>query len=263
MESAEAAPCPVTLVTGFLGAGKSRLVRRLCAGGIAEARFDDWAGLHAGLRTFPHGGLPEPAPAPLVVELSAAADPVRAAHAVACAPGMRLAGLIAVVDAAMLGRILVDPAIAPLAMHQLRAASRIVLSRCGGDPGKTAHAIARISPAPVIAMDEADPFELLTPHEVRPGPAGPPPPFETWAWSRPAPVDRAALERMLAAPPPGLWRLTGEVRLAAGGLAVDLTGGATDLRPRARVERGRIAAVGIAPAFRRAAMDAAWAEVTG
>jgi G3E family GTPase len=156
-------PIPVTLLTGFLGAGKTTYLNACLRRGIPpgslilvndfgdinidaeliEYRDEQILRLSNGCICCTLGGSLaeqlaqvlrlEPPPAALYVEASGIADPARIVDTITVSPRLQLAEVVCLVDASQAGRQARDPLCADAWRRQLRAASRVVVNRIGAD----------------------------------------------------------------------------------------------------------------------------------
>ncbi len=154
-----AAPLPLTVLGGFLGAGKTTLVNALLRGarGLRLAVLvNDFGGVNVdaamieatagGTVALTNGcvccavgddlaaGLAaalgrRPAPDHVLVEASGVADPGAIAAIAQVDPELRLAGVVVLVDATSIAERLADPRLADTARRQLRAAELLVLTK--------------------------------------------------------------------------------------------------------------------------------------
>lgn len=250
------APLPVTVIAGYLGAGKTSLVNHLLrhAGGrrimvlvndfgdiaidadLLESTQEDTLSLANGCVCCTLGAdlmyaLADaldrrPRPDCLVIEASGVAQPRKIAEAARAEPEMRYCGIVTLVDAANIAATLADPRIGAQAADQIAAADLLVLTKTDLAPRAPAEAaIRRLSAAPlVVALRGAlDPDLVLE----RPASAAPGVPqghhhhdhgetYRSWSYAGPAWLDPAGIERLLGTPLSGLYRLKGRVRLVDG-----------------------------------------------
>ena len=200
MPEAASAPgrIPLTVVGGFLGAGKTTLVNRILAGlagiraavlvndfgsvNIDAALIADHDGktisLANGCACCSIGGdLAEalvdvmgraPAPQWIVVEASGVADPWRIAQVGLADPGLELDGVVVLVDCAAAPAQLDDPRLEDTLARQIRAADMVVLNKRDLVDESDARAmrarIATLAPAvPVLEAAHSEvPPEALT-----------------------------------------------------------------------------------------------------
>ncbi len=214
-------------VTGFLGAGKSALAERLRAA----------------------------LPGCEIVEAGGGDAPV-------AAPGP----VVAVADAANLSGCLGDALIGPLVGAQLRAAGLVVLSRTDLVPATAAlDALAGVTGAPVV---EAPPGDLpaglaarIAALPVEPdGEPTAPVAFAEWRYAGPATIREDALEALLQKRPPGLYRLSGQVRTGKGGIEVEAVGRLRQTRPIPEPAETVLVAIGPRARFRPDRMALAFSD---
>lgn len=215
-DTGAASRAAVLLVAGFLGAGKTSIVRAL----TAEAPGADAAASPFGERPASPGGTQGPGPS--VIE----ASPF-------LVPGSGPDGQVTVtaVDAINAAENLADPALRDLVAGQIRAADLIVLT-CGdvADPAPARKAVAGLTGAPVIeAHTEADIAGAILGRAVRRSgpdrrPADHGAAFTVWTYSGPAVLTKAAMTGFVSRRPKGAYRVRGKVRLTEDGGRVDIFG---------------------------------------
>ena len=150
---------PLTVIGGFLGAGKTTLVNRLLSGthgvriavlvndfgrinidaALIRSRTEDTISLANGCacctiagdltRTLLQLAAREDPPEAIVLEASGLADPVGIAQVALANPALRLDGILAVVDAETATRLAADPDCAATFMAQASAADLVILSK--------------------------------------------------------------------------------------------------------------------------------------
>ena len=255
MRASGATRTPLTVLGGFLGAGKTTLVNALLRqasglrltvlvndfgsvnidaaliatasgdtialtnGCVCCAVSDDFAaGLAAALDR-------RPAPDHLLIECSGVADPAAMAAIAQVDPELTLAGVVVLADATSVAARLADPLLVDTLRRQLRAAELLVLTKTDL-AGDTAALAAQLRPlAPRAAMTCATHGDLpiavaLGEHAAGPRAAAPPARHRTLFGSvtlRPRrPLDAAALRAVLDALPDGVLRAKGILPLADG-----------------------------------------------
>lgn len=290
-------PLPVTVISGYLGAGKTSLVNHLLrnAGGrrimvmvndfgalnidadLLESADEDTLTLSNGCVCCTMGtellyALSDaldrrPRPDCLVIEASGVAEPAKIAAAAEAEPEMRYCGIITMADAANIAGRLADGMIGEQVAGQLRSADLVLVTKTDLAPlGPAAAGIAKVTPAQILAAPRgAAPVDLIL---DRPAAAPPPPAaghdhgvaYRSWS-TRGGAVDLRGLKALLADPPPGLYRFKGHVRRAeGGGVEAQLVGRTWETAP-AEVEETRAVAIGLAPAFDPDDFAKRWAAI--
>ncbi len=290
-------PLPVTVVSGYLGAGKTSLVNHLLrnAGGrrilvmvndfgalnidadLIESRDGEQITLSNGCACCTMGtellyALADaldrrPRPDWLVIEASGVADPAKIAAAAHAEPEMRYQGVVTMADAASLSERLSDPLVGAQAAQQVRVADLVLVTKTDLSPFAPAReALAALSRAPVLeAPRGAVDLDLLIDR-----PEGAPPPTAPGGRDHAAlyrsvsleggRVSEAGLRALLADPPKGLYRFKGFVETETGGFEAQLVGRTYELR-RLPAAKTRIVAIGPAGRFDPEAFRAFWAGI--
>lgn len=288
------APLPVTVVAGYLGAGKTSLVNHLLRnpdGRRIMVMVNDFGALDIDAEllvsadedtlTLANGCIcstmgtellyalsdacdRRPRPDWLVIEASGVAQPEKIAAAAHAEPEMRYQGVVTLVDAANIAALLADREIGDQVRGQIAAADLIVLTKTDLAPADgTGALIGAITAAPVIEAPHGalDPG-LLHDRDAAAVPAGGAHDhgalYESWS-SAGGVLDRAALKALLEDPPAGLYRLKGRVALAGGERGeVHLVGRTHQLTPCDPAGETRVVAIGLASQFDPAAFQARW-----
>ena len=182
---------PLTVIGGFLGAGKTTLVNRLLSGdhgvriavlvndfgrinidaALIRSRTADTISLANGCACCTIAGdltktligivSREDPPDAIVLEASGLADPLGIAQVALANPALRLDGMLAVVDAETAVRVAADPACAATFASQIAAADLVILNKTDlvdSAALERAHALmGELAPGkPVIRTSEAD-----------------------------------------------------------------------------------------------------------
>ncbi len=242
---------PVTIVGGFLGAGKTTLVNHLLR--TATRRYavvvNDFGAVNvdaALVQDFDGGVLSlangcvccgmgpdlgdtllrlvsrEPAPEYVLLEASGVSDPWRIAQLVKLEPGLALDAVLVLVDAAAFPAQVADRYLTDTLERQLARADLIVLNKCDlAGPAAAAAAGRRLRPgAPGGRVAHAELPEALLAGPTLPRQPGsrfaaeaPAHPFRTWLWQETAAFDHQALARTLDGLPPSVLRAKGFCRV--------------------------------------------------
>jgi len=236
---------PVTVIGGFLGAGKTTLVNHVLRAGRRRyaVLVNDFGALNvdAGLITGQDGAVvslangcvccsigPDlgstlaavaarrPAPEHILIEASGVSDPWRIAQLVKLEEGVALDAVLVLVDSAAFPEQLADRYLTDTLERQLARADLVVLNKADlALPGLAVAAVRRIRPeARVVEVTHAAlPDAMIggTPHTVasRFRADLPGHEFRTWLWDDPAPFDWDGLAGVLDGLPPSVLRLKG------------------------------------------------------
>lgn len=290
---------PVTVVAGYLGAGKTSLVNHLLRnpGGrrimvmvndfgaldidadLLESADGDTLTLSNGCVCCTMGhelmyALADacdrrPRPDCLVIEASGVAQPEKIAAAALAEPEMLYGGVVTLADAANIKSLLADPLIGAQVRGQIAAADLVVLTKTdltAGDGDDARLLIGRISVAPVVAAEHgAVDADLLLDRGAVPAP--PPAPverhdqmYESWSATG-GRLDRVALKALLGDPPAGLYRFKGRIALADGGwVEAHLVGRTVEMSECAAGAETRAVAIGLAGRFDAELFDGRWRD---
>ncbi|WP_264212012.1 CobW family GTP-binding protein [Leisingera thetidis] len=281
---------PVTIISGYLGAGKTTLINRLLqedhglklavivndfgAINIDDALIQDTDGgklalsngcvccsmeddLSAALRDI----LTRPQrPDHLVIEASGIADPVAIANTVLNETGLSYGGIVTLVDAENAETLLNDPLVAPQAEQQIRAADLVIATKCD-EISDTLGAMLKTAGARTPTVLNGIPVaELL--FDVVPLPKGRAvaahPAYATWQHRSRAVLDRRALGDKLADRPAGLYRMKGFVLTTGGAYELHVVGRHVEAK---RCQAEETVLVGLGPSDRvsRDEIEAWWA----
>ncbi|MGH6679215.1 MAG: CobW family GTP-binding protein [Bradyrhizobium sp.] len=300
-------PLPVTIVSGYLGAGKTTLINAILAGdhglriavlvndfgkvaideGLISGRDGDVFALSNGCMCCQIGGDLYDAIDRvlqmrgrfdhLLIETSGVADPSKVAQIAIAEPDLDLAHVVVLVDAVNFADILDDPRLNDTLLRQVRAAD-IVLVTKSGSAAATALADLQImlvdagasASVRVLQKAEREAWRLLDDrNKSAAGPMKAYPlgfhvlPFESWSWSD---VDRIDADKLIAFAQDSalnIYRLKGRLHLNDGrsivlhkvgsGLAIEDAVGT--------FETSELVAIGTAPAFDPARVQAAWMQL--
>lgn len=241
---------PLTVIGGFLGAGKTTLVNHLLTSAdrrwgvlvndfgainvdaaLIGERAGEMVALTNGCVCCTMGDdlgaalarLAARAPGidHVIVETSGVSDPWRTAQLALIEPGYSLEPIVVVADAAALTAHLTDRWVADTIRTQLMAAELVILNKADlADPAIAAATLRTIRPnIPVIETRNArvPPDRLRFPPLGRSAFRADTPSthlFQTWHWIPPAPLNRAALRDLLGRLPASVLRVKGTCHLA-------------------------------------------------
>ncbi len=285
-------PLPLTVISGYLGAGKTTLINRLLAedhglklmvlvndfgainidSALIEAQGDETLSLTNGCVCCTMGADlfmalgdvldRDPRPDHIVIEASGIADPAAIANAARAEPDLSYAGVVTLVDAQNALALLDDPLIAPQVAQQITVADLVLLSKTDEVPPTLATRLKSIGARAPALPGDAPLAELL--FDVVPLPRGRTaaahPAYTSWQHDSDQVLDRRALGDKLDSRPEGLYRLKGFVRTNDGGYEIHVVGRNVDAR---RTQTDRTTLVGLGPADRitRDAIENWWTGI--
>jgi G3E family GTPase len=244
---------PVTILGGFLGAGKTTAVNHLLrhgyAGTIVLVNDFGTMDIDSRLITAQEGDIislangcvccsigPDfsatlartlkrlPPPARILIEASGVSDPWRIAQLVKLEPTARLAAVIVLVDALTFADQATDHWLADTLSRQIARADIVALTKCDS----TSDTIKAAARAAIIAMRADTPIVEIAygriPEIILDSTApittprfladAPDHGFQTWYWSPAGSLDRAKLTALLTAMPEAVLRVKGIIRLS-------------------------------------------------
>ena len=281
---------PLTVIGGYLGAGKTTLINRLLIGGhgkrlmvmvndfgavnidvaLLASATEDTLELTNGCVCCTMGAdlfmalgdvLDRPnRPDHLIIEASGIADPARIAEVSRTEPDLSYAGIVTVVDGLNFPDLIKDAQIAPQLKAQVAVADLVLVSKTVGTPDLT-DSLARIG-APRVLPAETDLGPLLWDFSgeaprVAEGHAH----FTKWSHESDASYEQEALAAKLRNRPKGLYRVKGFLRGEDGmGWQVQVVGKSVEL---VRIDQpARSVLVGIGPTgqLQSAQIDAWWQD---
>lgn len=261
---------PLTVIGGYLGAGKTTLINRVLAGGhglrlmvmvndfgainidaaLLASATEDRMELTNGCVCCTMGADlflaigdvldRDELPDHLLIEASGIANPAKIAQVAQAEPDLCYAGIVTVVDGLHIDGLLADTQIAPQIETQIQVADVLV----GTKAALPLDRVNALSSAPLLDSN-TDPCDILLSlrgdvPETNDAHAH----FVKWDLAQPAEMDAAALREKLARRPPGLYRVKGFVQGPNGMLAVQVVGNSIEVTTS---DTSRSALVGIGP----------------
>lgn len=264
-------PLPVTIVSGYLGAGKTTLINRILGedhqmrlmiivndfgainidAQLLESAEDDTIALTNGcvcctLGDDLHNALDNaldrtPRPDHVIIEASGIADPAEIASAVIAEPELSYAGILTLVDGQNLTAQLEDATIAGQVAQQISTADLVLVTKSAELP----EALDSLSARHAQIVPDAPLMPLLS--DITPLPKGrthaPHPAYTSWQFENRTPISREALGQKLENRPKGLYRLKGRILTDDGGYEVHIVGNYVSAR-RAPTDETRLVALG-------------------
>lgn len=247
---------PVTVLSGYLGAGKTTLINRLLAEdhglnlmvvvndfgavNIDDALIDSQEGgtlaltngcvccsmdqdLQMALRKL----IIQPnRPDHVLIEASGISDPAAIAETVQSIPELSYGGIVSLVDADNARDLLHDANVGDLVRQQIKSADLVLVTKTATLADPLRSELSGIGARGLRLLDDTPLADLL--FDVVPVPKGRAvaahPAFTTWQFQSTDPVDRRALGDKLAARPKGLYRMKGFVLTSGGAYALHVVG---------------------------------------
>lgn len=279
-------PLPTTVISGYLGAGKTSMVNHLLRnpdGRRIMVMVNDFGALNIDADllvsadedtlTLSNGCIcctmgtelmyaladacdRRPRPDWLVIEASGVAQPEKIAAAAQAEPEMHYQGIVTLADAANIAGLLDDPEIGAQIRDQIAVADLIALTKtdlAAADKAETL--IGTISKAPIVHAPHGRLDANLLHDNAAPATASPATThthgqtYKSWSTSGGI-LDRAAVKSLLSDPPSGLYRFKGRLALTDGSWAeAHLVGRTWQLTPCAPADETRAVAIGLASRF--------------
>jgi len=293
-------PLPVTVVSGYLGAGKTSLINHLLRhpGGrrimvmvndfgaldidadLLESADEDTVTLSNGCICCTMGteliyALADaldrrPRPDCLVIEASGVAQPEKIAEAAHAEPEMLYSGVVTLVDSANIAGLLEDQMIGAQVRGQIAVADLVVLTKTDlADAAAARMLVGEITGASLVDAPHGavDAELLLDRPESAPKQSGARRQhggmYRSWSAASGI-VDRTRLAELLGDPPPGLYRFKGRIALADGAWTeAHMVGTTHSLRPCPPGGQTRAVAIGPADRFDPEGFEARWRECLG
>lgn len=287
------APLPMTVISGYLGAGKTTLINRLLSedhGQKLLVMVNDFGSINIDEKLLASaqddtltltngcvcctmgadlyiaiGKVLDRAQRPdhLIIEASGIADPVKIATAAKAEPDMSLGGIITVVDAQTIETLAIDAMIGPQITGQIAAADLVVVSKTTELPNQLTACISAVSNAPLISANATD---LISPFVLGAHFANPFPPhsiahpnYVSWSYDGDVCLSRGQLDRLIASRPPTIFRFKGIVKgPEQSAWIVQVVGTQVDITQTTAQENTTVVAIGIQDNISKKDIDDWW-----
>ncbi len=283
-------PLPMTVIGGYLGAGKTTLINRLLAAdhglrilvlvndfgainidaGLLISADEDTIELANGCVCCTMGADlflavgdaldRTPRPDHLIVEASGIADPARIANVAHAEPDLLPAGIVTVVDGQQFSALSSDPLIAPQVESQIACADTIAVTKSELNTGLR-EKLSALNPDATPMMAEALSVEQLllgTPDQPLADEA-PHPSYEKWSYVGGHSFGKQDLSSAILSRPQALYRLKGRVRGHGGtGFLVQVVGADVVISEVEQPEQSELVGIGLASRLVPAACDTWW-----
>ncbi len=280
---------PVTVISGYLGAGKTSLINRLLAEDhglklavvvndfgainidaelIGDAETDAIALSNGCIcctmgtdlaMTLRQIAQRETQPCHLIIEASGVSDPIAITNTVMTESGFSYAGIITIVDGDNALALFDDDDIAPQLTQQIRAADLTLVSKCEELGSELKKKLKEIGARTPTVLNGAPVSDLLL--DVVPLPKGRPstvhPSYATWHYQSKDPLDRRTLGEKLANRPTGLYRMKGYVLTSGGAYQLHIVGRHVEAR-HCEADETLLVGLGLSDRITPEQIDAWW-----
>jgi G3E family GTPase len=287
---------PMTVISGYLGAGKTTLINRLLSedhglrllvmvndfgavnidADLLVSADDDTLTLSNGCVCCTMGADlfmaigdaldRKPRPDHLIVEASGIADPVRIANAAITEPDLRYGGIVTVVDAGSFRALIEDAQIGPQIRGQVQPADVVMVSKTDSVPPNLRQQLTDMGvPVVACANDAGEIADLVLSCATEPLMAKPVgqahPGYVSWSYQGAKRLDRGQIDTLLRTRPDAMFRLKGMIATAdRGGLLLQVVGRNVDMRRCSDEYATQLVAIGLSDRITRAKIEDWWQE---
>lgn len=286
---------PVTVIGGYLGAGKTTLINRILAAdhgkrimvlvndfgainidaSLLESADEDTIALTNGCVCCTMGSdlfmaisdvmKRTPLPDCLIIEASGVANPKKIANTAIADPELTYNGIVTVVDAENLASLLSDPLICSQVEDQIACADLLVVSKTSEISQELAHALEQLSNSDLLLASDMSNFLNLTFAENAAAPTTSGiqhPAYAQWHYQGKICMDLECLRELMNVRPKGIYRAKGIFRSTeGGGWRVQIVGSTIAISPEKNCKQTTMVCIGSSLRFNKSACDAWWAEL--
>lgn len=284
---------PLTVIGGYLGAGKTTLINKLLAdpkgqrlmvlvndfgainidAALLESADEDTLTLTNGCVCCTMGAdlfmaiadvlARNPRPDHLIIEASGVGDPAKIAAAAKAEKDMRYGGIVTVVDAGNFAKLAEDPMIGDQIKAQVSCADLLLISKADDIPPALQAQLSTLTGADQLLAGEVQTVAdlLITPWGWPSAPlfSRPHPDYVNWSGEGGGDFSREALREKLSLRPPGLFRLKGFVRGADGrGFLVQAVGSTVAISRMEQPESTSLVGIGLKNRVNTGECDSWW-----
>ncbi|MEO9575910.1 MAG: GTP-binding protein [Tateyamaria sp.] len=287
-------PLPLSVIGGYLGAGKTTLINRLLAGdhglrltilvndfgainidsALLQSVSEDTIELTNGCVCCTLSGdlfyavgdvLERPVrPDHLLIEASGIADPAKIANVALTEKDLRYSGILTVIDGLNFAQHMADTRIAPQLLAQVHCADMIAVSKTDQHDVELTRTLEEICITSWLNADDIGAlsrilFEPELPRELSASRPTTHPRYVTWSSNCPEPFTERELRSLIASTPPGILRLKAVIPNAAGGyFEVHVVGKIRQITRRSDAATLGVIAIGLESALKVQAVDEWW-----
>lgn len=290
---------PLTVIGGYLGAGKTTLINRILSvdhGLRLVVLVNDFGAINIDARLLASSSEDTIAltngcvcctmgadlfsavgkvldridkPDHLFVEASGIGNPARIANLALAEPELRYSGIVCVVDGLNFPTFAQDPQIGPQVSEQVQVADLVAISKTNATDEGTRALLADLGAACTVTADDLESILALALEKDLSGTfacshASPHPSYRHWTCPDPVPMSQPEIECHVRTRPRGVLRLKGFISDRSGGCwEVQVVGKTATVSFRRRSVPTGLVAVGIAGAGNAGNIEAWWRAFVG